>query len=77
MNEQQNVYVCPVCGRQGKVCGIMPLIENIRYDSVQCECGVQWRVYYKFENPKAEVMYAPADKDVDEPKPEEEQTQGE
>lgn len=59
MNEQQNVYACPVCGEQGRVGGIMPLIDNVRYDAVQCDCGAQWRVYYKFENPKTEVTYIP------------------
>lgn len=59
MNEQQNVYACPLCGEQGRVGGIMPLIDNVRYDAVQCDCGAQWRVYYKFENPKTEVTYIP------------------
>lgn len=77
MNEQNDVYVCPRCGKKGMVNGIMPLLDNVRYDVVGCECGVQWRVYYKFENPKTEVVYVPADEGADEPKPEDEQAQGE
>ena len=58
MNEQ-NFYVCPKCGAQGRILSIIPLIDTIRYDVVKCECSTEWRVYYKFENPKAEVTYIP------------------
>lgn len=69
MEEQQKVYTCPVCGKQGKIAGIVPLIDNVRYDVAQCDCGVQWRVYYKFENPKVEVSYVPETESKDEPAP--------
>ena len=77
MPEQNDVYVCPRCGKRGSISTIVPLLEGVRYDNVTCECGVQWRVYYKFENPKTEVVYVPADEGADEPKPEDEQAQGE
>lgn len=59
MNEQQSAYACPICGEQGRVSGIVPLIDKVRYDVVQCDCGAQWRVYYKFENPQTEITYVP------------------
>lgn len=64
MSEQQNVYVCPRCGRQGRIQTIMPLLDDVRYDAVQCECGVLWRVYYKFTNPKTEIMFVPQDEET-------------
>ena len=53
------VYICPHCGGQGKIMGIMPIIGNVRYDAVACECGAEWRVYYEFTDPVKEVMYIP------------------
>ena len=59
MNEQ-NFYECPLCGAQGRILSIIPLIDTIRYDVVKCGCGSEWRVYYKFESPKAEITYMPS-----------------
>lgn len=59
MSDIMNMYKCPACGENGAVNSIMPLMDNIRYDSVSCKCGAAWRVYYKISDPKTEIMYIP------------------
>ena len=56
----ENVYLCPACKeKQGRILSIMPLFDDTRYDVVQCDCGAQWRVYYKFVSPRVELTYMP------------------
>ena len=64
MKEQKNdFYTCPKCGSVASITSIMPILDDVRCDIVQCTCGTQWRVYYKFENPGVEVTYMPEDND--------------
>lgn len=67
MFEQDKAYVCPNCGKNGGVAGIIPILNGVRYDAVSCACGCQWRVYYKFENPNVEVTYIPPKENEAEP----------
>ena len=57
--ETKDCYVCPKCGGKGMVGAIVPLVGNVRYDAVGCECGTQWRVYYEFANATTEVTFMP------------------
>ena len=58
-------YICPVCGKQGRIMTIVPHMDTTRYDLVVCECTAEWRVYYKFENAFVELMYAPKAESVE------------
>ena len=62
---EQNMYTCPHCGAQGIINAIMPVVEDVRYDAVSCDCGAKWRVYYKFKSPKVEVLYTPPEEVFD------------
>lgn len=57
----KEAYVCPVCGNeQPTVIGIQALMEDVRYDSIQCpQCQSAYRVYYKTSEVAREVTYAP------------------
>ena len=50
-------YTCPLCGGEGHIENIVPILEDVRADIVSCqECDAAWRVYYKFQNPSIEII---------------------
>ena len=52
-------YVCPVCGKVGNIVGVQTLMEDVRFDTIKCECGATWRAYYKTSQTAVEVTSVP------------------
>lgn len=52
-------YVCPVCGKAGNIVGVQTLMEDVRFDAIQCECGATWRAYYKTSQIAIEMTNVP------------------
>ena len=60
MENMTQMYVCPHCGKTGTIEQVVPVLSDVRYDSIRCqECGSVWRVYYKVTDMNTEVMYIP------------------
>lgn len=55
-------YICPVCGKVGGIVGVQTLMEDVRFDVLECECGTSWRAYYKTSQVATEVVRVPEEK---------------
>lgn len=58
----KEAYVCPKCNDSATkppvVHGIQAIMEDIRYDILQCpDCKTVWRVYYKVSDVSTEVTH--------------------
>ena len=60
MENMNQMYACPNCGKTGTIEQVVPVLSDVRYDSLCCsDCGSVWRVYYKVTDMNTEVMYIP------------------
>ena len=51
--------ICPSCGNSGRIVGVQPLLENVRFDTIECECGTSWRAYYNVGDVVTEIVRVP------------------
>ena len=51
--------ICPSCGNGGRIVGVQPLLDNVRFDTVECECGTSWRAYYNVSDVVTEIIRVP------------------
>ena len=56
--------ICPSCGNGGRIVGVQPLLDNVRFDTIECDCGTSWRAYYSVGDVVTEITRVPMEDDV-------------